>query len=190
MEVAGSDPKRTRRISIVTYDPGWPQVFQNFGRELRGLFGHRASRIDHIGSTSVPDLAAKPVIDIQVSVATVASDEPWRLALMKAGWEWHADNDERTKRFFVAPRPGPAGHVHVREAGSLTEQLALVFRDYLRTHREAAGRYESFKRHLATRMWRDGNEYADAKTEIVWPLLHEAYLWSMRTGWRPGPTDA
>jgi GrpB-like predicted nucleotidyltransferase (UPF0157 family) len=190
MERAVPDPERPRRINIVNYDASWPGVFRDLARELRRLFGNRALRIDHIGSTSVPELAAKPIIDIQVSVAESSNDEPWRSSLMAAGWEWDADNDERTKRFFAAPKPGPAGHLHVREAGSLTEQLALVFRDYLRSNRGAAARYEAFKRKLATRMWRDGDEYAEAKTEIVWPLLHEAYRWSMLSGWRPGPSDA
>jgi len=179
-----------RRIHIAPYDPSWPGAFRDIARDLRRLFGDRALRIDHIGSTSVHGLAAKPIIDIQASVATLSSDEPWRSALVAAGWEWNSENRERTKRFFVSTRRDPTAQLHVREVGSLTEQLALVFRDYLRENRGAAGRYEAFKRDLATRIWRDGNEYAEAKTEIVWPLLLEAYRWSMHTGWRAGPSDA
>jgi GrpB-like predicted nucleotidyltransferase (UPF0157 family) len=178
-----------RRITLVDYDPTWPENFHDIARELRHVFGDGASRMDHIGSTSVPGLAAKPVIDIQVSVATLSDDEPWRSVLVAAGWEWDASNIDRTKRFFVL-KSVPAAQVHVREAGSLTEQLALVFRDYLREHRDAALRYEAFKKTLAMRMWQDGNEYADAKTEIVWPLTLEATRWAMLSGWRPGPTDA
>jgi GrpB-like predicted nucleotidyltransferase (UPF0157 family) len=189
MMIDRPDPTRTRRITIVEYDPIWPDGFGGIARELRRLFADRASRIDHIGSTSVPGLAAKPIIDIQVSVVTLSSDEPWRAALVEAGWRWDAENPERTKRFFVW-ESGLRSNLHVREAGSLTEQLALVFRDYLRESASAARRYESFKRDLSTRLWRDGNEYAEAKTEIIWPLLHEAYLWSMRSGWRPGTSDA
>ncbi|HEV3193211.1 MAG TPA: GrpB family protein [Polyangiaceae bacterium] len=188
-DCADTDSRRTRRITIVAHDPRWASVFRNIAHELRRIFGAQASRIDHIGSTSVPELAAKPVIDIQASVPPWSSDPPWHLALVAAGWKWDAENDERTKRFYVAPPSGPLANLHVREAGSLTEQLALVFRDYLRTNRDAAGRYEAFKQKLAARMWRDGDEYADAKTEIVWPLLHEAYIWSMRSGWHPGPSD-
>jgi GrpB-like predicted nucleotidyltransferase (UPF0157 family) len=179
-----------RHIQIVPYDQGWPEAFGDIARELRRLFGDRALRIDHIGSTSVPGLAAKPVIDIQVSVAILSRDEPWCSALVAAGWEWDAENPERSKLFFGGPPSGPKAHLHVREVGSLTEQLALVFRDYLRSHGDAAGRYEAFKRKLAERTWRDGDAYAEAKTEIVWPLLNEAYRWSMSTGWRPGPSDA
>jgi GrpB-like predicted nucleotidyltransferase (UPF0157 family) len=184
------DPAPTRSITIVAHDRRWADVFQTRANELRKLFGERAVRIDHIGSTSVPGLSAKPVIDIQASVATLSNDAPWRLALVAAGWEWDAENLERTKRFFVAPRSDPPAQLHVREAGSLTEQLSLVFRDYLRTHADAAARYQAFKLEHAARTWRDGDEYADAKTEIVWPLLLEAYRWSMASGWRPGPSDA
>jgi GrpB-like predicted nucleotidyltransferase (UPF0157 family) len=180
-------PARTRRIVIADYDPSWPATFAGLARDIRAVLGEHALRIDHIGSTSIPGLAAKPVIDIQVSVRRIANDEPWMSALIAAGWRWDAHNSDQTKRMFGGPPGAPALHLHVREVGSLTQQQALVFRDYLRAQPDAAKRYEAFKRKLSERLWIDGNEYADAKTEIVWPLLHEATLWSMRTGWRAEP---
>jgi GrpB-like predicted nucleotidyltransferase (UPF0157 family) len=181
---------RAHRVAIVSYDPTWPTQFENTARELREVLGDRALRIDHIGSTSVPGLAAKPVIDVQVSVATLAHADSWTADLMLAGFRWDEDNEDLTKRFFHGPEMGPSLHVHVRELGSLGEQLSLVFRDYLRSHRSAAQRYEAFKRDLSTRLWRDGDEYAEAKTDIVWPLLNEAFRWSAASGWRPRPSDA
>jgi GrpB-like predicted nucleotidyltransferase (UPF0157 family) len=89
-------------------------------------------RIDHIGSTAVPGLAAKPVIDIQISVASFDPLEAFRAPLEALGYAYRADNTERTKRYFREPAGSSRTHIHVRRAGSFSEQFALLFRDYLR----------------------------------------------------------
>ena len=78
----------------------------------------------------------------------------------------------------------------LRWAGSFSEQCQLLFRDYLRVHPDRCHSYAARKRELAMRPWRDGNEYAEAKTDIVWALTYEAYRWEQHTGYRPGPSDA
>jgi GrpB-like predicted nucleotidyltransferase (UPF0157 family) len=113
---------RPRAIEVVAYDPGWPGRFAELGRELRAGLGEVALRIDHIGSTAVPGLAAKPIIDIQVSVAAFEPLEAFRVPLERLGYVYRADNPERTKRYFREPPGRRRTHVHVRRAGSFSEQ--------------------------------------------------------------------
>lgn len=115
-------------ISIVPYDPGWPRRFAELSDALRGALGDVALRIDHIGSTAVPGLAAKPVMDIQVSVAALDPVGPFSGPLRRLGYVYRADNTERTKRYFREPPGAPRTHIHVRRAGSFSEQFPLLFR--------------------------------------------------------------
>jgi len=102
-------PTADRLGQQVSYDPTWPGLFAELGRELRGGLGDVALRIDHIGSTSVPGLAAKPVIDIQVSVASFEPIEAFKQPVERLGYGYRADNPARTKRYFREPTSsGPA----------------------------------------------------------------------------------
>jgi GrpB-like predicted nucleotidyltransferase (UPF0157 family) len=122
-----SDP-----ITVVAYDPAWPETFRRLGAQLRAALGGLALRIDHIGSTAVPGLAAKPIVDVQVSVERLEPVEPFRSPLEAAGFLYRAANTERTTRYFREPPGQRRTHVHVRRAGSFSEQFALLFRDFLR----------------------------------------------------------
>ena len=177
-------------VEIVPYDPAWATRFAELGRSLRGELGELACRIDHIGSTAVPGLAAKPVVDLQVSVVSLEPLDAFRLPLERLGWVYRAGNTERTKRYFREP-PGQARtHLHVRRSGSFSEQWALLFRDYLRAHREAAIEYEAVKRRLAAEFRHDRHGYTDAKAPFMWRLIHRADDWAQAEGWEPGPSDA
>jgi GrpB-like predicted nucleotidyltransferase (UPF0157 family) len=177
-------------ISIDTYDSAWPDRFAAVGARLRAELGATAARIDHIGSTSVPGLAAKPIIDIQISVATLEPDAPFAVPLAALGYVYRAGNPERTKRYFREP-PGTARtHVHVRRAGSFSEQFPLLFRDYLRVHPAAARDFANVKRALAAKYGADRVGYTDAKADHVWAIIRQADGWAQSTGWEPGPSDA
>ena len=178
------------RIEIAAYDPTWPVLFAELGRELRGALGEVALRIDHIGSTSVPGLGAKPIIDIQVSVASFEPLEAFKRPLERLGYAYRADNTERTKRYFREPPGHRRTHVHVRRAGSFSEQWALLFRDYLRAHPVAAAEYEAVKRHLALKLGDDRHAYTDAKVPFMWQVIRQADEWAQAQGWLPGPSDA
>lgn len=140
-------------------------------------------------SAAIPGLAAKPVIDIQISVASCDPLDAFRLPLECLGYLWRADNDDRTKRYF-RERPGTARtHIHVRKWGSWSEQFALLFRDYLRVHPETAERYAELKRGLAECYRDDRHAYTEAKTPFIWATMLEASEWSQRVGWEPGQSD-
>jgi GrpB-like predicted nucleotidyltransferase (UPF0157 family) len=179
-------------IEVVPSDPLWPRLFRERAALIRQALDDRAERIDHIGSTSVPGLAAKPVIDIQVSVLDLDPPEPIDAALHSLGYEYDEDtNDDRRKRFYSLDDASGRRlvNVHVRRLGEWSQQAALLFRDYLRDNPEAMVRYELEKRHLAQQDWPTVDHYANAKGDVVWALLREADLWSFH-GWNPGRSDA
>jgi GrpB-like predicted nucleotidyltransferase (UPF0157 family) len=178
------------RIEIVAYDPTWPELFAEVGRRLRGALGQVALRIDHIGSTSVPGLAAKPIIDVQISVASFEPLEAFKRPLERLGYVYRADNTERTKRYFREPPGRRRTHVHVRRAGSFSEQWALLFRDYLRAHPAVAAEYEGVKRRLAAELGGDRHAYTNAKVPFLWQVIRQADEWAQAQGWLPGPSDA
>lgn len=179
----------TEPIHIVPYNPAWTGQFQAVGSTLRHALQDTALRIDHIGSTSVPDLAAKPIIDIQVSVAALDPVDAYCAAMQSCGLVWRADNPERTKRYFREQPGTPRMHVHVRRAGSWGEQFALLFRDYLRCHAADAERYAQTKYRLADQYRYERQAYVDAKEPIIWEIISLANTWSQAVGWEPGPSD-
>ena len=176
-------------IVIVPYDVRWPETFRWVGAQLRSVLGATALRIDHVGSTSIPGLDAKPVIDVQVSVATLVPEKPYREPLESIGFRWQRENPDRSKRFFREPLGEHRTHLHVREAGSFDEQLNLLLRDYLRTHRPAATEYARVKWGLAEQFRNDREGYVRAKEPTVWSILRQAHDWAQETAWRPGPSD-
>jgi GrpB-like predicted nucleotidyltransferase (UPF0157 family) len=180
-----SDP-----ITVLSYDPVWPEIFRQLGAQLRAALGGVALRIDHIGSTAVPGLAAKPIVDVQISVERLEPVEPFRSPLEAAGFVYRASNTERTKRYFREPPGQRRTHVHVRRAGSFSEQFALLFRDFLRADPAAALDYGRRKVVLAARFAHDRHGYLDAKIPIIWDVLRRADQWAQETGWEPGPSDA
>jgi GrpB-like predicted nucleotidyltransferase (UPF0157 family) len=177
-------------VEIVAYDPAWPARFAEVGPDLRAGLGEVALRIDHIGSTAVPGLAAKPIIDIQISVADLEPLAAYRQPLERLGYVYRADNPERTKRYFREPPGRRRTHLHVRRAGSFSEQWALLFRDYLRFHPEVIAEYEAVKRRLASRFRDDRRGYTNAKVPFLWEVIRRADDWAQVRGWLPGPSDA
>jgi GrpB-like predicted nucleotidyltransferase (UPF0157 family) len=175
-------------IELVPYDAQLREDFLRIGRDLRRFLGERAARIDHIGSTAVPGLAAKPIIDVQISVRSFEPFAPLREGLEAAQFKWLADNPDLRKRYFKRST-SPQANLHVRRLGDFSEQAALLFRDYLRSVASAKERYEAVKRNLVQRQWADVNEYAEAKGDCVWALLREADAWAWK-GWVAPPSDA
>jgi GrpB-like predicted nucleotidyltransferase (UPF0157 family) len=138
-------------ITLSEHDPDWPARFEEEARRLRAAFGSSALRIEHVGSTSIPGIAAKPVIDIQVSVASLAPHGRFVDTMASLGYRHEDLGDfDRVYPFFHRPAEGPATHhVHLCEARGEQERRHLTFRDHLRAHPRTAARYEALKRELA-----------------------------------------
>jgi GrpB-like predicted nucleotidyltransferase (UPF0157 family) len=177
-------------VEICPYDPAWPSRFAALGVQLRNALGSVALRIDHIGSTSVPGLAAKPIVDIQVSVAVLNPLDAYRVPLERLGLVFRSENTEGTKRYFREAPGTRRTHIHVRRAGSWAEQFALLFRDFLRAHPEDRDRYAELKRGLARELRDDRQAYTEAKVPFIWEMMSRADRWSQDVGWEPGPSDA
>ncbi|MDR3402178.1 MAG: GrpB family protein [Chthoniobacter sp.] len=161
-----------REIVIVDYDPRWPAQFQKHAEILSEALGNNLV-IEHVGSTSVPELAAKPIIDIDVVVADSSDEATYLPALVQAGYvlrvrepDWHQHRMFRTPELDV--------HLHIFSPGCVEVTRHLAFRDRLRTCPEDRLLYESVKRKLATKDWPDMNAYAQAKTEVVEQILARA----------------
>jgi GrpB-like predicted nucleotidyltransferase (UPF0157 family) len=167
-------------IEIVPYDPAWPARFDAEAAQIRAALDTHVLRIDHVGSTSVPGLAAKPVIDIQVSVATLENFDQYSQLLARLGYTHVPMGDfDRVYPFFQKPKKWPSSfHVHLCVAGEEQERRHLAFRDYLRLQPGVAQRYAELKRALArvhvgdTKASRE--RYSSAKTEFICSVLERA----------------
>ena len=178
------------RVEVVPYDPSWPNLFRELAIRLRNELGETACRIDHIGSTAVPGLDAKPIIDAQISVSELEPVHAYGDGLVRLGFVHRADNPDKTKRYFREASGQRRTHIHVRRAGSWSEQFALLFRDYLRAHEAEAQRYAEVKHILAGQYGDDREGYTEAKSPFIWQLMRSAGRWSQEVGWQPGPSDA
>lgn len=177
-------------IIVVPYDENWKKEFQNTGYKLRRVLGDVAIRIDHIGSTSIEGLDAKPIVDIQISVRELDS-MLYKPLIESIGYVHRADNPDKTKRYFREGVKMKRTHIHVREWGSWSEQSALLFRDFLREHKEYRIQYVEEKYALMKRYSHahERHLYVEGKEPIIWKIMNEASKWSQRVGWKPGETD-
>jgi len=171
--------REKRAITIVDYDPVWPARFRAERDRIRDALGDNAVRIDHVGSTAVPGLAAKPIVDVQVSVLDVEQEATYLPQLEAAGY--HLRVRQPDHRMVRTPRLDV--HVHICPAGSRWERDHLLFGDWLRATPADRAAYEQLKRHLATREWFDMNQYAEAKGDLIDEILARARHWAARTGW-------
>ena len=159
-----------REIRIVDYDADWPAKFEKHRNVIRGALGDAALRIEHIGSTSVPALAAKPIIDILVVVQNSADEPTYLPQFEAAGYVLRVrEPDWNEHRMFRTPQKDV--HVHVYSTGCPEIQRNLIFRDRLRQKVDDKLRYEQTKRELAKKHWSNMDEYAAAKTEVIESII-------------------
>jgi GrpB-like predicted nucleotidyltransferase (UPF0157 family) len=160
-------------IEVVAYDPSWAAAFEEWRGRLAEALGETAVRIEHVGSTAVPGLAAKPVIDVQVSVPDVDDEAAYVPAIEGIGVPLRFR--EPGHRYFRPPPGGPRTvQIHVCEAGSAWEREHLRFRDLLRADRELRDAYGRLKLELAELYWDDRLAYTDAKTGFILNALEDA----------------
>lgn len=162
-----------RKIKVVDYDPEWPKKFENHATLIADALSSAALRIEHIGSTSVPELAAKPIIDILVVVPDSADESTYLRQLESVGYSLRVrEPDWNEHRMFRDPEKDV--HIHIYSVGCPEIQRNLIFRDRLRLNADDRSRYEKTKRKLAANDWSDMNAYADAKTEVIEDIIAAA----------------
>jgi GrpB-like predicted nucleotidyltransferase (UPF0157 family) len=166
-------------LEVVPYDSAWPAAFEAEALRLLTALGALACRIDHNGSTSVPGLAAKPIIDIQLSVVALQPIAAYRDRLRMVGYVHVPHPDDSFCPFFHRPSQWPhSHHVHVVESGGAEERRTLAFRDYLRDHDAVAGEYARLKEALARRLVPATSEareaYAQGKAVFIERIVEQA----------------
>lgn len=172
-------------LVVVDYDPAWPLTYEHWRRRIAAALGGTAIRIEHVGSTSVPGLAAKPIVDIQVSVADLGDEPRYVLPLAETGLVLRS-RDELHRYLRQPADQAREVHVHVCTADGRWEREHLLFRDYLRVDTAACLRYGEVKRAIVERWSDDGWAYTEAKTGVVLDILEQAEQWAAATGWAVG----
>ena len=160
-------------IRLVPYDLAWPTQFARYANEIVEALGDKVVRIEHVGSTSIPGISAKPIVDL-VLVVEDSSDEPAYVAALEARGFVLRIREPDWFEHRLLKAPGDAGNVHVFSRGCEEVDRMLAFRDWLRTHADDRERYERAKLELAARVWRHTQDYADAKSDVVREILARA----------------
>ena len=169
----GDLPVHGGPIHLADYDPAWPELFAREARRIEAALGERALRIEHVGSTSVPGLSAKPIIDIVLVVPDSADELNYVPKMEEAGYVLRVrEPDWYEHRMFRTPDAGV--QVHVYTAGCPEIERNLLFRDRLRTHPGDRELYERTKRELAGKTWKYVQNYADAKGDVVEQIIARA----------------
>ncbi len=187
-------------ITIVPYNPDWPTQFRLISHPIRETLGNNALAIHHIGSTSVPGLAAKDIIDIQITVA--ALDKTIVPQLEAIGFKWLSQiprdhrppgrddiPEEELSKLVFTRQEEPWCNLHVRVAGAFNQQYPLLCREYLRSHPYAAAAYAEVKRQLAKYFPDDIGAYYDVKDPVFDLIMEGAYAWAKQTNWQAPATD-
>ena len=171
----GERAPHNAQVTLVDYDPRWPALFEREANRIRRILGDTVVRIEHTGSTSVPGLAAKPIIDITLIVPSSADESSYVPQLEAEGYvlrirepAWHEHR--------VLKGPDTDVNLHVFSTGSVELERMVGFRDWLRSHPEDRELYERTKRELAARTWRHIQHYANAKTSVVEEIIARAGL--------------
>ncbi|MGV2880729.1 GrpB family protein [Pantoea vagans] len=156
-----------RKIVVVPYDEKWPETFKAESILLQRLFGGVIKNIHHIGSTSVPGLSAKPVIDILMEVSDVNELDEYNSAMSNAGYVARGENGIAGRRFFIKGGDMRSHHVHAFSVGDIQILRHIAFRDYLRKNSDVAEDYAEIKRAAVSLCSNDAQRYSELKAHFI-----------------------
>lgn len=181
MEVIGGRERRT--IVLVPHDPTWAPRAAALGAAIAQVLAGVAVRVEHIGSTAVPGLDAKPIVDLQIGVRAIDDEAAFGPPLERLGYQLRVREPGEHRMYRT---PARDVHVHLWVADSHDERRHLLFRDWLRRSPEDQARYAATKHSLAG-AWDDMNDYALAKGEVIAQITARADAWAARSGWTLPP---
>jgi GrpB-like predicted nucleotidyltransferase (UPF0157 family) len=165
------------KITLVEYNSDWPKAFEKECSLLIQATDGSVAKIEHIGSTSVPGLLSKPIIDIMVGLADFSMADTYVPKIVNLGYTYFPEYEDvmPNRRFFKKLFDGTATHhIHMTEIDSEFWQRHLLFRDYLRRNSETANKYALLKKELAKQGWADSNDFAKAKTKFIKKIEEQA----------------
>jgi GrpB-like predicted nucleotidyltransferase (UPF0157 family) len=189
--------RKSRPVVVTSYQPHWVDEFTRIAKHIRDLVGHAATRIDHIGSTAVPGLGAKDIIDIQITVSDLDKAAGLTSLLKTAGFRQRIKfqydvfrkkpktDPELRKLFMREPDGERRAHIHIRELGRFNQRYALLFRDYLRSSQEVRAEYELLKRRAAGLFPESIDDYLFLKDPVEHIIYEAASLWAEKVRWSP-----
>jgi GrpB-like predicted nucleotidyltransferase (UPF0157 family) len=160
-------------IYLAPYDPAWPSLFAQLAHHIRDALGDAILLLEHVGSTSVPGLSAKPIIDMVLAVADSRDEAAYVKPLEEKGYTLRIREPDWYEHRLLKP-PEIPGNLHVFSAGCEEIEQMVLFRDWLRTHADDRLLYEQTKRDLAARTWKYTQNYADAKSAVVQEIVARA----------------
>jgi GrpB-like predicted nucleotidyltransferase (UPF0157 family) len=172
VEDPGADPKGP--VEVVPYDPSWPDTFREIADRVSAVLGPLAPSIEHVGSTAVPGISAKPIIDIDVVIESSDEFAAVRDRLEEAGYRWEGDLGIADREAFGRPSGSPPHHLYVCVQGARPLREHIAFRDYLRSHPDVTAEYSQLKEQLADRHRLSRDAYSEAKTDFVAKVLGRA----------------
>ncbi len=168
-----------RKVEVVPHDPKWQDAFRMESKHIADALGENFVKIHHIGSTAIPGIYAKPIIDILVEVKDITKVDEQSSAMESLGYEVMGEYGIPNRRFFR--KDNQAGvrthHIHIFEVGSAQVERHLAFRDYMITHPEAAQRYSELKRELAREHPQNIDGYMDGKDGFIKEMDRKAAQW-------------
>ncbi|HZC17668.1 MAG TPA: GrpB family protein [Caulobacteraceae bacterium] len=173
IRVSGTVTPSNAPIHLADYDPTWPLIYDLEAAKIRAGLGDGAIVLEHIGSTSIPGLCAKPLIDILLAVTDSADEDSYVPALTAQGYRLHLREPD-WEQHRVMKGDFPPGNLHVFTTGSVEIARMLAFRDRCRADPDERRLYQTTKRELAARTWRHVQHYANAKSEVVEAIIARA----------------
>ncbi|WP_214893559.1 GrpB family protein [Exiguobacterium sp. H66] len=169
-----------RQVIVTPYQEVWAEMFETEAAQLRAIFGQRLRGINHIGSTSVAGLSAKPIIDILPVVDTLGEIESFDTAMEALGYEVMGEFGMPGRRYYRKGGDARTHHIHLYADGSPEIRRHVVFRDYLRQHPQEATAYSDIKEQLAKQHPVDISAYIAGKDAFVKEMEHRAFTWWSR----------
>ena len=172
----------TREIIVVPYNNEWPKMYQEEINRVFPVLRNEIVAMHHIGSTSIPEMWAKPIIDILLEVRAISKIDEYNEAMIDLGYEPRGELGIPGRRYFSRKKPADVRthHIHVYQSGDINIERHLAFRDYLIAHQKDAQKYVDLKRELARRYPMDTGSYCEGKEAFVGEMESKAISWYRR----------
>ena len=161
------------KVKLVPHDPQWAVLYDTEEKKLWALLDDNVVDIQHVGSTSIPGIVAKPLMSILITVKSLSVAKNWAGVLSKEDYHIR-EEDERHLLYAKGPDDKRSYHLHVAPAGSEYAEITVLFRDYLKTHPEIAGKYETVKKELAKKYAHNRVEYGRNKAGFIMEVVEKA----------------